>query len=272
MESNAKSQVKTGIFILFGIALALFSISMVGGDKYFRSFVPLYVEFDQVAGLSKGSVVSLSGLNIGNIDSIEFSESKNSLVVTMKIDSNYLPRIRQGSSVEVRTQGALGDKFLMILPGPVDAKTVEVGEYLSRAPATDFIGVLSEKGDQAGKVFAIIDDLHRITQSLTTDNQFAGMVGNLSAASNSLKELSSESRDLIKELRKNSSPKIQEAVAKMDRILEKIDKGEGTLGALINDPSLHDSIKSMMGSSDKKQSVRSLIRSSINESEKASKK
>jgi phospholipid/cholesterol/gamma-HCH transport system substrate-binding protein len=267
METGIKAQVKTGIFAFLGLVLILFSIFVIGGDKYFREFVPLYVEFDQVTGLARGSVVSLAGFNIGNVQEIEFSPDSNRLRVTMKVDSNYLPKVREGSAVEVRTQGALGDKFIFIVPGPASGAQVQAGAILPKAEATDFIGILSEKGDQAKKIFDIVDELHKVSVSLNQEDRFANMIKNLAEASASMKDLANESRIMVKELRQNSSPKIKDSLVRMDRILEKIDKGEGTLGALINDRSLHESIKGMVGSPDKRQNMRSIIRTSIEKSE-----
>jgi phospholipid/cholesterol/gamma-HCH transport system substrate-binding protein len=45
--------------------------------------------------------------------------------------------------------------------------------------------------------------------------------------------------------------------------MTKIDSGQGTIGALINDPSLHDSLKAMVGGPDRKKNMKSLIRSTI---------
>jgi phospholipid/cholesterol/gamma-HCH transport system substrate-binding protein len=50
---------------------------------------------------------------------------------------------------------------------------------------------------------------------------------------------------------------------KFDRIMTKIDKGEGTLGALISDPSIHDQIKNILGGSQRKSQVKDMLRHSV---------
>jgi phospholipid/cholesterol/gamma-HCH transport system substrate-binding protein len=47
----------------------------------------------------------------------------------------------------------------------------------------------------------------------------------------------------------------------------KLDRGEGTLGALINDPSVHNQLKAMLGGSPRKNHVKSLLRTSIEKEE-----
>jgi phospholipid/cholesterol/gamma-HCH transport system substrate-binding protein len=61
----------------------------------------------------------------------------------------------------------------------------------------------------------------------------------------------------------DSKSKLADSVTKLDRILTKIDKGEGTLGALINDPALHDQLKSLLGANRRSQSMKNLMRLSI---------
>ena len=48
-------------------------------------------------------------------------------------------------------------------------------------------------------------------------------------------------------------------------ILEKVDEGEGTFGLLVNDPTLYDDLKSLVGGAQRSLVVRSLIRLSSEE-------
>ncbi|MDP2681902.1 MAG: MlaD family protein [Deltaproteobacteria bacterium] len=60
--------------------------------------------------------------------------------------------------------------------------------------------------------------------------------GNLKSATQKL----GETMDTINRLAKNVEPKIDDSVNSINSIVKKIDKGEGTLGKLINDTSVHD--------------------------------
>jgi phospholipid/cholesterol/gamma-HCH transport system substrate-binding protein len=50
------------------------------------------------------------------------------------------------------------------------------------------------------------------------------------------------------------------AGANLNSILQKIDRGEGTLGLLVNDPTLYDDLKLLVGGAQRSLLVRSLIR------------
>ena len=76
MESNAKVQLKVGIFLAVGLVLLLGSIFLLGADKaFFRSYTTVHAHFEQVQGLAEGSVVSFSGITVGNIQKSKFYQS-----------------------------------------------------------------------------------------------------------------------------------------------------------------------------------------------------
>ncbi len=261
-------QVKVGIFVAVGAIITLVSLFLVGGEGLIKSHATLHARFDSVQGLNEGSVVSLSGIRIGNIQKFVFIPEENKLDVHMKIEADYLPRITEGSTVEIRTQGALGDKFIYIIPGPTSARAMKDGDIVEVLKANDIMAVLSEKGGEAGKIFDIIKEMDKFAKTLNAENRAEKIMTNLAATTTELRIAAKDSRELISELRdQNSTKKITASVEKLDRILNKIDKGEGTLGALINDNSLHESLKAMVGAPDKKKTIKSLIRSSIEKSE-----
>lgn len=268
MDPNKKHQAQVGAFIFLGLVAVLASILALGGSKsIFKSYVTLYARLDQVQGLNEGSVVSVSGFNVGNVKEISFSGEQKALVVSMKIDSKFINRITKGSTAEIRTQGALGDKFVFIAPGDPTAAPLGEGEYIDSAPTSDLMGILSEKGGEAAKVFEIIDEIHKLTKIINADGRSEKIVSNLAEASTNLKLTSTEAYKLVSELRGQNPAKIKDSVEKLNSILAKIDRGEGTLGALINDNSLHEQLKNLLGGDQRKKYMKSLIRNSIEKSE-----
>lgn len=266
MESNLKNQIKVGIFLVLGILVTMGSIFMLGANKaLFSSFNHIYAEFENVQGLARGSVVSLSGVIIGNIEAIEFVPEKNLLRVDMKIENEYLRRIFKGSEVEIRTQGALGDKFIYIIPGDPRSEPISNGATLAIAKSTDILNVISERGKETEKIFDIINEVYKLTKTLNHENQIGTMVSNMSQVSRDFKIISEKSLKIVSDFSdgKSASLQMKSSIDKLNSILSKIDRGEGTLGALVNDSSLHDQLKSLVGGSQRKDHVKSLLRTSI---------
>lgn len=261
---DSKNQIRIGFFLGLGLLAVLSTIMFLGGDRaIFTRYATIYARLEQVQGLNKGSVVSLAGINIGNVRSIDFSKEQKSLIVDMKIDTQYLTKLTKGSTAEVRTQGALGDKYIYVTPGNPEADTLSEGDYLETARGSDLMGVLSEKGGDAAKIFEIIDELTKLMKTINAQNRPEKIMGNFAETSASLKDISADMKKILAELKGQSPAKLKESLERLSSILAKIDKGEGTLGALINDPSIHDQIKSYLGASGRKKSIQSLIKSSV---------
>ena len=270
MESNVSTQMKVGIFIAVGTMLILGSIFFLGADKaLFTTYIRIHAHFEQVQGLSEGSVVSLSGVTVGNVEKIEFLSEKNALDVKMRINENFIHKIRQGSEVEIRTQGALGDKFVFIIPSDIKGEVVKEGDVLEVAKASDLFGIIGERGKEADKLFDIIDELHKITKSVNAENRLGKIMGNLETASTNLNKTSKEAQAFVAQINeKDGGGKLSKSIDKLDSILTKIDKGQGTLGALINDPSVHNQLKSMLGGpASRKNNIKTLLRTSIEKEE-----
>jgi phospholipid/cholesterol/gamma-HCH transport system substrate-binding protein len=270
METSFKSQIKVGIFVTAGVIAIMGSIFMLGANKaVFSSYAHLFAEFESVQGLARGSVVSLSGVVIGNIERIDFVKEKNLLRVDMKIETEYLPRLFKGSQVEIRTQGALGDKYVYVIPGNPKDGLMADRDVLPIAKSTDLLNVISERGKETEKVFDIINEVYVLTKSINHDNQVGTLLNNLKLASQDFKLVSEKSLKMVSELSEGKSVALQVkgSVDKMNNILSKIDRGEGTLGALINDSTLHEQLKSLVGGSARKTHIKSLMRTSIEKSE-----
>lgn len=270
MESQTSTQVKVGIFLAIGIIVILGSIFLLGADKaLFTDYVRVNAHFDSVQGLSEGSVVSLSGITVGNVESITFLPEVNALNVRMKINKKFMGRIRQGAQVEIRTQGALGDKFVFIIPGDPKLDIIEDGDILGVARATDLIGVISERGGETARIFDIINDLHKMTHAMTAENRMGKLMVNLEKATSHLSSASAETEKFASQLNAGGGgEKLNRSLNKLDAILGKIDRGEGSLGALINDPSVHNQLKALLGGSARKNNVKSLLRTSIEQEDK----
>ena len=267
MSTNEQDQQRrVGFFLLIGLVALVFSVFVLGGDKrILRSYVKIYAKMPQVQGLNLGSLVSLAGIPIGNIREIVFDNDRKNVRITMKVQESFLEALRKGSTIEVRTQGALGDKFVYITPGPIDAEQLRDGDYIEMSNTQDLMGVLSEKGAEAAKVFDVLNETLLTLKSINNGNKISSILSNLKDSSDQIKEMAKESKSFISDMKAHNSQNINSAVARLNSILTKIDKGEGTLGGLINDPSVHEQLKKILGSGQRKQFLQSIFQNTIDE-------
>lgn len=254
------TQTKVGLFLLAGLVVLLGSIFTLGSNKtLFQDTFEVRSYFDSVQGLNVGGVVSLSGLKVGNVDRIIFDETKNLVEVVSRIDPEFKAKIKKDSRIEIRTQGALGDKFLYITPGTTSAEAVHNGDELKADYGNDILAILSKRGNEGEKLFDAIADFQKLMNSLTANNKIPSLITKLDTAAGHLSEVSS---NLNTTLKKGS---LDRSMNKLEKIVDKIDRGEGTLGALINDRSIHDRIKNILGAGQKNQQVKQILKSSVEE-------
>ena len=267
MEQNTQHQVKVGLFVFLGVAATLVSIILLGGDRsFFKSFTTLYVMMPQVQGLNEGSVVSLSGITIGNVSKLEFWPETHSLRVALKIERSYLREIKHDATVELRTQGALGDKFLFIQPGSANQPSVAAGDTIQTEKSSDLLDVLSGHTEDAEKLFDVIRETHKLITSINSDGKMQKIMANIMEASADLKAASAEARKVMQEVKPQSATELREGLEHLNSVLTKIDQGQGTLGALVNDKSLYRSLKAVLSNDNQQNYMKSMLRTSIKQS------
>ena len=261
METTLNHEIKVGIFTLIGVVLFCISVILLGGDKFLitKNYY-LKARMSQVQGLGRGSVVSLTGVPIGNVEDIVFIPGSPEVEVSMRLQQAVQNRITEGSLASVKTQGALGDKYIYIEPGPVGGTPLPDGAILPMDKTPDLLDVIAQKGQELGEIVEVIKEVRILFQNINKDGRSAKLITNLVDSSEQMSKFLSEGRETFR-LMKN------DALVPMASIMKKLDSGQGTLGALINDSTLHNRISSMMGDSPRNKFLKPLIRESIQTNE-----
>jgi len=259
METTKGLEYKVGIFVAISIFLTLAFIIALGGDKavLHRSFV-IKIKSDTTGGLSPGSVVQLSGINCGNVSGVEFAPESTQVVIILKIDRKFMDRIPTNSVATLQTQGALGDKYVLIKPGPLGGPPISDGSFINLDEGTDLISTLGRSGNKVEKIFDILENIDKMTLNLSQKN----FASNLASSSQSLQEILASIR--TNDVRNN---KLKKSMDHFESILEKIDNGQGTLGGLINDPTVHEDLKAILGGAKRSTILKYLIRQAVKGSE-----
>ena len=88
---------KVGLFVSFLFALLGGTLFMVSGStKIFEEHYVLNAMWYDVAGLKQGSMVRLSGIDVGEVTELKFSETDHGRIhVQLSISQQFQHRIRQ---------------------------------------------------------------------------------------------------------------------------------------------------------------------------------
>ncbi|MCC6276726.1 MAG: MCE family protein [Oligoflexia bacterium] len=257
---------KVGVFVAIGLVILLTFIVLLGGDtSLFRSSNTYRIRADETNGLYVGGVVQVAGIPAGNIKDVSFDEKENHIVIKISVEKGLASRLTQGSKAGLRTQGALGDKFINITPGPRDADKLRSGDFIETEPGSDLMTTISQSGNKIEKLFVILEEVEKLMKGLNSKNTGP----NLGDAVAGLRG-TTQSLDQILASLKGKSPKdndVKKAMTHLASILEKIDSGQGSLGGLINDPTVHEDLKSLLGGAKRNKLLKYLIRTTIQKSE-----
>lgn len=101
-----------GFVALFFLAMQVSNLSArPGGEGYL-----LTARFDNAGSLKVRAPVSMAGVRIGRVESIEFDQETYQAVVTMRIESRY-DRIPDDTFANIFTAGLLGEQYIGLDPG-----------------------------------------------------------------------------------------------------------------------------------------------------------
>ena len=82
-------EVKTGILAICAIALLIFGYSFLKGKNLLENERTFYAVYDNVEGLIASSPVTINGMMVGQVVSIDFADTKGNLVVEFNVDSDF---------------------------------------------------------------------------------------------------------------------------------------------------------------------------------------
>lgn len=258
MEHREKSQVHVGLFVFIGVFLAMIVIFFLGGEgRIFKRQYHLTTSFTDIRGLRTGAQVQLAGVNVGTVDSVSFSKEPQDrrIRVRLEIGKEYQDKIRRDSVAGIHTFGLLGDKYISISMGSPDQEVFHHGEFLPSREASGLSNLTQKGEDVIEKVKQVADSLSQILSEIEHGKGL-------------LHALIYESPDRpIAENVNQATREIRRASQEARKILERINKGEGTLGGLLTDPALYNDIRRLFGKIERNKLLRHIIRSRIRDIE-----
>ena len=260
-----RDEVLVGILLTIGVIVAVLgTIWLVRGG--FSSGYPLYARFKWGAGVKQGQAVRLAGVQIGVVSDVEL-DPKGTILITMSIEDGY--NVPRNSVAAVVPVGIFGDQEIALTPK--EPSPIFFNERDSVPPAQPKAGIpeltaradtISQRLDDVAKTVQLelvqgggISDLRK---SLASVNELARSLGVIAAEQsrqltltqarfrNTVAALDSVQLDsTMRNLQATSrnlamfTDSLRGTALKLDAILTKADRGDGTLGKLLNDPGLY---------------------------------
>jgi len=257
-KSAFTQEIKVGIFVFSGLAFLIMAIFLLGDiENIFRRSTPYTAYFQNADGLLSGAKVELNGLKVGIVDKVALTPNENKIKVDISIENQYTQWVRADSKTSLLTQGVLGDKYVSITAGTYENAELKSGSTIETLETKQLSEFFSDSGDVIESMKKIASSLERLLLTLEKDKRMERIFEGLAKTSQNLSEATAS---LNKEM---SEIKIKESVSHLNSILKKIDGGQGTVGALINDTSLYDDAKSLISGINRNRIMRNLVRQTV---------
>ena len=173
---------KVGVFVLIGLVLlAGLLIQFSKGTTFFRPTYEINLRAGNAGGMKPRAMVLMSGLQIGTVSSIHLAPDGKSVIMTLRIFSQY--HVRKDARFTIEQSGFLGDQFVAITPGKFEGEELKPGDFAqAESPfniqeaaraASGFIRRLDETAKNLNEAIA---DVRRLVLNESTLSNFSSAV------------------------------------------------------------------------------------------------
>lgn len=254
------NELKVGLFVLItGAVIIIGGLWSVDGVWKGEPIYRLYLSVPSADGLWEGTPVKLAGVDIGSLEPPSVKGDHAELTLMIK-DEYMLP---VDSKAELRSSGLIGDRYVAIVLGQADGALKDGDRIELVAPPADFEKIQRQVDTITEDLQAMTKVLRQMIESDPNRQHVEATLANVDALSAELRLLAEQNRqdvgaivDSIRRLSKSLEAFADDATADVDEELEKlkettdtlnqamkdiesvtgkIDAGEGTIGALVND-------------------------------------
>ncbi|MBK6914913.1 MAG: MCE family protein [Ignavibacteriales bacterium] len=176
MKKNSTNKIKLGIFVTLGLVVLILAIYFIGEkQQLFRSTFRLTGVFKDVGGLQIGNNVRLSGINIGTVENVSLI-SDTSVRVEVLIDESTRQFIRKDAVASIGSEGLMGNKVLVIIPGTGSQKVIENNDVIATSRPLELDEIMKSLKTTIDNTSLITGDLAKITTNIESGK---GTIGRL---------------------------------------------------------------------------------------------
>ena len=219
------TETKVGIFVLLGIIVLAFMTVTVGKFHLFKEAgYRVYVLFDSAAGVVRNSPVRIAGVHVGTVERISLERGKAKVALRIPPDV----QLHEDAMAYLKSEGLLGERYVEIFPGSEEKPRLrEEGLIQQGAPPAGIEEVLSRLSGIGDDFKGVLEPLGQLLEGIDPE-KVGHLVSNFEVFSRDLPHLAADARETLGNFRDISA---------------KVQRGEGTLGKLINDEEAYQDVR-----------------------------
>lgn len=277
------NELKIGLVVLFAIFIGYMGFRIMKDEPIFSQVNVLYTKFDTVEGLIRGSNVYLNGFKIGTVREMQYLVQEDSALITLNITENI--QLPKGSMAQLASPDFLGSSTIRIIKSNSseslewgsylkgiqkegllntftdrgtaisDSVAVTITLLNEKLRALDFLN--QQSSNDIGSALSNVKQTSDYLLEAVTSNsdELTDMIGSAKRSLETIEDISDSSRASIEQSIKNLellsvemsqlTKELSATSTTLNSLLEKMDRGEGSLGLLLNDPSLYENVDSL---------------------------
>lgn len=277
MMKYLTKEVKVALVVTAGIVVLFFGLNFLKGAAMFSGNETYYIEFKNVSGLSVSSPIYADGFKVGVVSDIQFDyDHKSATKVVVELNKDL--RIPKGSSAEIVSDmlGNVQINLLLannprerILPGETIQGTINSGMMAKAANLIPAVEQMMPKLDSIltslnnlladPSIAQSLHNIQTITQDLTvTTREVNTLMGGLNRKMPGILAKADETLDHTNQLTGNLASldvqstfdQVNQTLANVQELTDKLNDQKGTLGLLINDPGLYHHVDATVRNAD----------------------
>lgn len=270
-------EVKIALVAIAGVVILFFGMNFLKGLSLFSTSTDYYVDFKDVSGLSSSCPIYADGYKVGTVKDIVYGygDAKPTKVL-IAVDKEM--RIPVGSSAEI-VSDMMGNVKVNLLLANNPRSKVEPGGTIMGGISDGAMGQISEMLPAVQAMLPKLDSIlgslntlladpsiaqslhnvHTITENLTVStSQLNKLMGTLNSGAPALMAKANGVLDNTDKFTANlaaldlqtTKQEIDQTLANVQQLTDKLNGNQGTLGLLMNDASLYNNLTATMRDAD----------------------
>lgn len=232
MHSDSAVAVRVGIFFTIAVIIALGLSLQVGKSRFFTDTYEIVANFRQAGGVEQGTRVTLRGVPVGTVRTIDWDAQNYEVRVILEINGRY--QIPQNATAKIQVSSLLGGNLINIdaQRGPESTSYLAHGDKIATVDTPSLDEVLTTVSELSTETEDLISSLNANQQ------ETVGKINAVIEENRAYLQTTSESFARL-------GPKLETLADRMNTMTESMASGEGTLGALYADDTLYADLRSM---------------------------
>lgn len=269
-------EIKVAVLVILSIVLFYWGFAFLKGKNLFDTSTKLYAVYDNVAGLVEAAPVTINGLIIGKVNTIEMlpdGKMKVELIIT-----NEQIKIAKSSEAQIMDSGLIGGREIAILNNFSDTNYTQSGDILK---TSNKLGLTDELANQIGpvkdKVEVLLENANKLIENLnatldaTTQQKLKASIVSLEKTMSEFSQISKNANEILLEnksklnttlsnFEKASSninsmttslekanlgatvKKLEATLTNVNGIMDNLEQGKGSMGKLLNDDAVYTNL------------------------------